>query len=141
MPIENENENNLLPGQAALNALVLGASRGIGLGFVKLLLKDQRVRRIFATYRKECDAEGLLSLKREHEERLVCLEMDVTDESLLESAFQQIGQGVEELHLALYCVGILHEDSLSPEKSLRDANTRNLLRSFQVNSIGAVLIP
>jgi len=65
--------------------------------------------------------------------------MDVTDEALMDSAFQEIGERVRELHLAVYSVGMLHEDSLSPEKSLRDVNAENLLRSFQVNSVGAVL--
>ncbi len=136
MPTEYK---EILPDQDTLNALILGASRGIGLGFVKLLLQEQRTQRVFATYRNEGDAEGLLALRAEHRERLVCLKMDVTDERLVESAFKQIGENVEALDLALYCVGMLHEDNLSPEKSLRDANTDNLLRSFQINSIGAVL--
>ena len=129
----------ILPQNESMNALIIGASQGIGLGFVKLLLKDRRFERVFATYRTEADAVGLLSLQDEHGERLTCLMMDVTDESLMETGFKKIGESVGELHLAVYCAGVLHEGNLSPEKSLRDANTRNLLHSFQVNSIGAVL--
>ena len=42
--------------------------------------------------------------------------------------------------MVIYCVGVLHNQNLSPEKSLRQINPENLIYSFQVNSIGAVLL-
>jgi NAD(P)-dependent dehydrogenase (short-subunit alcohol dehydrogenase family) len=44
------------------------------------------------------------------------------------------------LHLVINCIGILHEGALQPEKSLRQLNAEQLLRYFQVNSIGSALV-
>ncbi len=120
-----------------INALVVGASRGIGLGFVRSLLGDERVRRIYGTFRQPTTARDLLALQSD--ERLSCLKVDVTDESQIASALQQVRDQSRVVHLAVYCVGILHEGELSPEKSLRDLDAEKLLYSFHVNSIGAAL--
>lgn len=122
------------------NALIVGATRGIGLGFVRSLLNDDRVQRLFCTYRSTDTAGELFELRDKLPDRVVCVPMDVTDESQISDAIQKIGDTVEEIHLALYCVGILHEGEISPEKSLRDLKAEHLLYSFQVNSIGAVLL-
>ncbi|MCA9777675.1 MAG: SDR family NAD(P)-dependent oxidoreductase [Candidatus Eremiobacteraeota bacterium] len=122
-----------------LNALVVGASRGIGLGFVRALLNDGRVHRVFATYRGETTSGDLKSLQNDFGARLVCLQLDVTVETQIESAFKQIATEVDVLHLAIYCVGVLHDEKLSPEKSLRHVSAESLLYSFHVNSVGAAL--
>lgn len=122
------------------NTLVVGATQGIGLGFVEALVRNPNAGRIFCTYRKPSTADRLFTLQREHPDRLECLQVDVTDETQIASALRQVQDSVKELHLALYCVGILHDDDLAPEKSLRHINSENLIRSFQINSIGAVLV-
>lgn len=122
-----------------LNALIIGANRGIGLGFTESLLEDERVSRIIATFREEKTAKALKGLKKLHDDRLLTVKADVTDASSLDSAFKEIKGHVDVLDLVIYCAGLLHDDELSPEKSLSDINSQNLLRSFQVNSIGAVL--
>lgn len=122
------------------NALIVGASQGIGLGFVKKLLKDQRIGKIYATYRQPESASELINLANENSERLICLSLDITNESQISEAIQQISTQVNKLHLVVNCVGLLHEGSLQPEKSLRQINPENLLRYFQINSIGAVLL-
>ncbi len=123
-----------------VNALIVGASQGIGLGFVKNLLQDRRIVKIYATSRQPKSALELIALADEYPERLICLEMDITDELQIIEAVQKIHTQVDKLHLVVNCVGILHEDTLQPEKSLRQINSENLLRYFQINSIGAVLL-
>jgi len=130
---------SILPQHKKLNVLILGATQGIGLGFVRSLLNDERVQRLFATYRNEATAGDLFRLQDERQERLTCMRLDVTEESLFQPAFQQIRDSVDELHFAVYCVGVLHEGSLEPEKSLRHIDSEKLLYSFHVNSVGAVL--
>ena len=122
------------------NALVVGASQGIGLGFVRALLQKDNFQRIFATYRNQSTAVELLTLQEQHRERLQCLQIDITDESQITAGIKRIQESVKQLHLAIYCVGVLHEGNLSPEKSLRQIKPENLIYSFQVNSIGAVLL-
>ena len=124
------------------NALIVGASQGIGLGFVKSLLQQDNFKSIYATYRNSDTAGELLDLERQYEDRLKCLQVDITDESQIAVATKEIQNSVKQLHLAIYCVGVLHDRDrhLSPEKSLRQIEPEKLLYSFQVNSIGAVLL-
>jgi NAD(P)-dependent dehydrogenase (short-subunit alcohol dehydrogenase family) len=122
------------------NALIVGASQGIGLGFARKLLQDDRVSRVFATYRRRQTAIELLSLAAEYPERLVGLELDITDEAQIMAAVEKIRSQISQLHLVINCVGILHDETVSPEKSLRHINADRLMRYFQVNSIGAILL-
>ena len=130
----------MLIGIDRANALIVGASQGIGLGFVKALLDQNNVERVFATYRNRETAGELFILQEQNRNRLKCLQVDITQESQIETGIKQIKELVSELHLAIYCVGVLHEGELSPEKSLRQIEADNLIYSFQVNSIGAVLL-
>ncbi|MEH2027628.1 SDR family NAD(P)-dependent oxidoreductase [Nostoc sp.] len=123
-----------------VNALIVGASQGIGLGCVKKLLQDHRIAKIYATSRQPESASELIALVDKYPERLICLEIDITDELQIIEAVQKIHTQVDKLHLVVNCVGLLHEDTLQPEKSLRQINSENLLRYFQINSIGAVLL-
>ena len=122
------------------NALIVGANRGIGLGFVRSLLQQENIAKIYATYRQRATADRLFELEAEFGDRLESLQVDVTVESDIAAVAAHIQKSSKRLHLAIYCVGVLHEGDLTPEKSLRQINPQNLLYSFQVNSIGAVLL-
>lgn len=122
------------------NTLVVGASQGIGLGFVRSLLQQAHIQHIFATYRNQDTAGELLELASHHGDRLTCLQVDITIEESIAAAIKEIQASVKQLHLAIYCVGVLHDQNLTPEKSLKQINAQNLIYSFQVNSIGAVLL-
>jgi NAD(P)-dependent dehydrogenase (short-subunit alcohol dehydrogenase family) len=129
-----------LAGIDEINALIVGASRGIGLGFVRQLLLDSRVTKIYATYRNQETATELFSLASQYPQRLVTLYMELTDELQIAGSVEKISLEITKLHLVINCVGILHENNLQPEKSLKQINPDNLIRYFQVNSIGGVLL-
>lgn len=122
------------------NILIVGASQGIGLGFVRSLLQQNNIQQIFATYRNGDTAQELFNLADRYGDRLKCLQVDITQEAQIAAAVKQIQESIGQLHLVVYCVGVLHEGDLAPEKSLRQINADNLIYSFQVNSIGAVLL-
>ncbi len=122
------------------NALIVGANRGIGLGFVRKLRQEPKFTQIYATYRCRESATELLAKAGEAPERICCLEVDVTDEGQIAQTAAYIGQKVGKLHLVVNCAGVLHEGSLQPEKSLKHINPELLLRYFQVNSISSVLL-
>lgn len=124
----------------SINALIIGASQGIGLGFVQELLNYPNLGYIYGTYRRKATASSLIELVNSYPERLHCLEMDITQESSIAAGIKIITQKVTQLHLVIYCVGILHQGNLQPEKSLRQIEADNLIYYFQVNSIGAVLL-
>ena len=131
---------SVLTNLANANALVVGASQGIGLGFVKQILANQAIAKIFATYRHPEFATELLTLAQKHSDRLQCFAVDITKEEDIAESVKQISTEVKQLHWAINCVGILHEDKLQPEKSLRQIDPDHLMRYFQVNSIGGVLL-
>ena len=116
-------------------ALIVGASQGIGLAFVQQFLDTQRVDRVYATYRNpDCD---LFKLEHPNLERLP---LDLTDEAQIEQAIAKIKSETPQLHYVINCVGMLHDDTTQPEKSLRHLNADQLLKYFQINSIGAALL-
>ncbi|MGF1601025.1 MAG: SDR family NAD(P)-dependent oxidoreductase [Thermosynechococcaceae cyanobacterium] len=121
-----------------VNALVIGASQGIGLGFVRHLLKNPQISKVYATYRSQASASGLLSLAQESD-RVDCLATDSTEEAQIAACCEQIKAAGDRLHWVINCVGILHEGDLQPEKALRQLNADHLTRYFQVNSIGPAL--
>lgn len=121
------------------NALVIGASQGIGLGFVRHLLQKLEIKTIYATYRSVDTAIGLLALAEQHSARVRCFAVDVPQEEQIESCCKHIQVVGDQLHWVINCVGILHEQELQPEKGLRQLNAEQLTRYFQVNSIGAAL--
>lgn len=121
------------------NALIVGASQGIGLGFVTALLQRDMAQ-VVATYRRRETAGELLALQEQYPERLFCVPMDVTDETQIADGIQKIQSHLNQLHLVINCVGWLHQGQLQPEKSLRHIQADQLMEYFQVNSIGAVLL-
>ena len=118
-------------------ALVVGGGQGIGLGFVRKLLAEDNLERVYATYRR---IESATELQEIADPRLCCMQMDITDESQIAAVIQQIQTQTSALHYLINSVGVLHEAEMQPEKSLRQINSEQLLRYFQVNSIGAMLL-
>ena len=118
-------------------ALVVGGGEGIGLGFVRQLLAMDKIERVYGTYRRLESAVELLAIT---DPRLCCLPMDITDESQIAAVMQQIQVETKALHYVINAVGVLHEGEMQPEKSLRQINSEQLLRYFQVNSVGAMLL-
>lgn len=123
-----------------INAFIQGASRGIGLGFVKALLLDDRVAMVFASSRAPHESEELTALKEKNPDRLELVAMDITNENDIETAFHKVSEHVTELHFLFNVAGILHDDDLNPEKKLTDLDFENLQKSFAVNAIGPALV-
>ncbi|MDJ0598666.1 MAG: SDR family NAD(P)-dependent oxidoreductase [Crocosphaera sp.] len=122
------------------NILIVGASRGIGLGFVKILLERNDNIKLYATYRHKETAEDLFQLEKKYPSSLHLFQLDITEEEEIGNLAKRLKQDIANLHLVINCVGILHQDNIKPEKSLRHINTENLLTYFQVNSIASVLL-
>jgi NAD(P)-dependent dehydrogenase (short-subunit alcohol dehydrogenase family) len=118
-------------------AVVLGASRGIGLAIARRLLEEAGTCRLYASYRDAPTAGGLLGLD---DERLVTTRADVTDESSLGSLAALIRDRGDAPTLVIHAAGILHEAGMRPEKSLAQCRAEPLRRAFEVNSIGPLLL-
>ncbi|CAD6266985.1 unnamed protein product [Miscanthus lutarioriparius] len=89
-------------------SMVQGASRGIGLEFVRQLLRRSGEGRVVATCLAPGSAAELEKLKEEHAPgRLTVLLLDVTDKSTLEAAAASITETHGSLDLLINSAGIL----------------------------------
>ncbi len=120
---------------------IQGASRGIGLEFVRQLALHPAVARVFASCRSPLDAEQLQSLAS-RSPRIQVLSLDVSDEQSIVAAAAQTGLVTDRLHLLVNCAGILHDEeaAMRPEKKLDDVQAACLARSFAVNAFGPLLV-
>ncbi|MEL6947056.1 MAG: SDR family NAD(P)-dependent oxidoreductase [Pseudomonadota bacterium] len=112
------------------NAVVLGASGGIGAAFVENLAARDRVEHVFALSRT---APTTTSSKT------TSLITDYTAPETLAAAAAHIAQA-GPLDLVIIATGILHGDEgFAPEKSLRDLDAEKLARAYLINTIGPAL--
>lgn len=122
-------------------AMVQGASRGLGLAFVRALLERDDVDRVVATSRAPEQSEGLGALRSEHGDAIVALRLDVRDERTIEDAAGSLSSsGVSRLHWLINCAGWLHDGGSGPEKRLEDADPERLRTAFEVNAFGPLLV-
>nr|WP_067291886.1 SDR family NAD(P)-dependent oxidoreductase [Marinobacterium profundum] len=120
-------------------ALVVGATRGIGQGFVRALL--QRDWNVYASYRDFAGTGTLNALTTAFPGQLHLLQLDLTDESSIGAATGILQQHLDEpLELVLCCAGLLHEGDRLPEKSLSQLSGDWLQRSISVNALGPLLL-
>lgn len=122
-------------------ALVQGASRGIGLEFVRQLLAQPVVGRVFAGCRAP-DRAGELAALAANEPRLQVVPLDVTHEASIAEAAAAVAGTTDRLHLVINCAGILHGGALAlaPEKRLADVRAEALAAGFAVNAFGPLLV-
>jgi len=123
------------------NVLIQGASRGIGLEFVRQLLAEPQVDRIFAACRSPQRATALASLAA-REPRLQVLALDVSDEDSIRAAAAAVAAAAPRLHLVVNCAGLLHDAAtrIAPERRLTDVRQEALAASFAVNAFGPLLV-
>lgn len=121
-------------------ALVQGASRGLGLEYVKQLL-SRPGQRVVATCRDPESCTDLKQLKNEHREALELVQLDVTDDASIAAAVDQVSSKHSYLTLLINAAGILHiPGKLSPETALSRLESSNLQRVFAVNTFGPILV-
>ncbi|GMY33532.1 putative oxidoreductase [Fagus crenata] len=122
-------------------SMVQGASRGIGLQFVKQLLEKNEKGHVVATCRNPDAASGLLDLKNRFAERLSILQLDLTNESTIEASAKSISERFGSLNLLINASGILSiPDVLQPETTLSKVEKSSLLLAYEVNAVGPIMV-
>lgn len=123
-------------------SLVQGASRGIGLEFVRQLLRRSDGGRVVATCRTPGSAAELQKLREEHAPgRLTVLPLDVTDESTIEAAAASITETHGSLDLLINSAGILSiPNVIQPETTLSKVQKSSLMLAYEVNAVGPILV-
>ncbi|XP_071717001.1 uncharacterized protein [Rutidosis leptorrhynchoides] len=122
-------------------SMVQGASRGLGLEFVKQLLERNSQERVIATCRNPSGAAGLIELKNKFYERLDIQSLDLTDESTIEESARAIDEKYGHLNLLVNASGILSiPDVIQPETTLIKVEKSSLMLAYEVNAVGPILV-
>ncbi|MEX0430129.1 SDR family NAD(P)-dependent oxidoreductase [Spiribacter insolitus] len=126
---------------AESTALVVGASGGIGHAFVRRLLAESRVRRVWAATRSPRSPD-LMALGEAYGDRLAPVVVDILDEQSIADLARHIGGRDPRLHLLINAFGFLHdrEADIWPEKRLEDITPEAMLRNYRVNTLAPALI-
>ncbi|KAK9121985.1 hypothetical protein Syun_019602 [Stephania yunnanensis] len=122
-------------------SMVQGASRGIGLEFVRQLLEREDKGHVVATCRNPNGATGLLELKRKFSERLNILHLDVTNESTIEASALSVRESYGSINLLINASGVLSlPNKLQPETTLNKVRKSSLLHAYEVNAVGPIMV-
>lgn len=124
------------------NALIQGASRGLGLAITAAILEAPHVERIFACSRNATSASSLLDLQERHPARLILIDLDLSREHTIAAAARQLGDHVERLHLVCNVAGLLHDAprKIAPEKRIDELTPEAFHALMQVNALGPALV-
>jgi NAD(P)-dependent dehydrogenase (short-subunit alcohol dehydrogenase family) len=114
--------------------IIFGGSRGIGLGFVKTLLENFPHLEIHVTTRSS--SKDLLIFSESG--KIIIHQIDPLDEEELKNFADKFENG--SLDFIINCIGILHDETMQPEKSLRSINYKQFEKTFSVNAFLTPLI-
>jgi len=114
--------------------LVIGASRGIGLGFVEQLLARDSSIVVFATARNPSGSQGLQKLASENQSRLHLFRADVTNSDSIKALAVDIKKKTNSLDLVIYNAGVL-----ASVGNILDVGVEGLKANLDTNLYGAYL--
>jgi NAD(P)-dependent dehydrogenase (short-subunit alcohol dehydrogenase family) len=120
--------------------LVVGGNRGIGLALVEAQLGRPQVSKVIATHRPAASLARLTQLELDYPGKLQLQPLEITSEASLQTFNRFLVAQSSGIDLAIHAAGLLHDENLAPEKSLAQCNSANLMRLFQVNSIGPLMV-
>lgn len=113
-----------------LTIAVIGASGALGQEFTKQFAHQEDVEKVYTFSR---------SGQTFQHEKVSSHQLDFEDESALAKAAEEASQA-EGMDLVLVTTGILHENEMMPEKSLKEITTEKLSRLYHVNTILPTMI-
>lgn len=119
---------------ARLNAVVIGASGGLGGAFVSALAAAPSVGNVLALSRRGGKFESVPGSAK-----IATGLIDIENESAIERAAKQAAEA-GPLHLVIVATGILHADGLKPEKSWNALSADAMERAYRLNTVGPALV-
>ena len=114
----------------AVNAVVVGASGGVGSAITQQLAQAPAVERVLALSR----------VPGESSQKVINDFINLEDEASIERSASCAKTILGEVHLIFIATGILHDEEMKPEKALRSMDTSNMARAFKINTTGPALI-
>ena len=122
--------NLLLKFGIELNNGVVGASGGLGQAFVKKFVAQPNVAKIHAFSRTHIKFEN---------EKVENHQIDIQSEHSIQEALDAIGDNIL-FDIVVVATGFLHDEHISPEKTIRDVNMNHFREVFSVNTYGPALL-
>lgn len=113
-----------------INAVVVGASGGIGGAVVELLDHCPNVQNVMALSRRP--------IPESH--KVLTTVIDLEDEYTIEKAAQRAKSEMGDVHLIFVATGILHESKSQPEKTYKNISPEWISKVFAINATGPMLI-
>ncbi len=113
-----------------LTIAVVGASGGLGRAFVEHCVAQPNVSSIHAFSRSRVQFES--GKVKKHE-------VDITSEASIQKAIASVGNTLS-FDVVIVATGLLHNDSISPEKSMRELSLEKFHNVFLVNTYGPALV-
>ena len=121
------------------SVFVQGASKGIGLAFVREYLEDKKIKKVIASSR-QLEGSALTELINQYPDKLEIYALDLESQSSIDDCAEQIINSNSSLDLILNVAGFLHSNSIKPEKRISDLNLANLSKNFSINTFGPILL-
>ncbi|GFH52125.1 hypothetical protein CTEN210_08601 [Chaetoceros tenuissimus] len=141
-PVEEQLVSN--PIDSTCKVLIVGASRGIGLEFVKQILEKGST--VIATYRSE-QPSALQTLSEKYPETLHLLELDLGDEVSIQNAAKEyqnmnIGSLTHLIHNGgIYLPETTFDGSARGPRAAAPAVTKSaMMRTFEINTIAPLIV-
>lgn len=120
-----------------MDALIVGATGGLGCALIKLLAAQNTYTKIFAAARRP--AEGVCTSKVNHTQVEHC-RVDVGCEASIAECADYVAHQSQKLSLIVYAAGVLHGEGMSPERKLEQIQKASFEDVFKVNTLGAMLV-
>lgn len=115
--------------QSSTRIAIVGASGGLGRALVRLYAAESS-NKVFALSRSTVDFV---------ENNVTNVKIDYEDEASISDAAEKVGLD-PGLDIIVVATGILHDNNMMPEKSLKQLSLDGLQKNFLVNSIGPMLV-
>ena len=119
---------------------IQGGTGGIGGGLVAYALANFSWKKVFISYNNADRLTGLKNLVENKRDICEFIHLDMESDHSIEEAVGKVSEISAYLDILINAGGFLHDLHTVPEKKLEDITRNNLLKSFNINAVGPLLM-